>query len=218
MCRFNWTCGCNQPSTWMKVASLDISRYPNQVCPGDWSTIIYSTTNTRACSNGRGRTRGCSSAFFSTFGMKYSRVCGSVQAYQDGYPDAFHSFSQIDEAYLDGVSITHGSVGSRQHIWSFANAAGEGYRNDSVCAYSTRGYSPPTVIPSFVGNDYFCNTGNNLWTEYGCGLNSNCCQFNNPPNFCKTLPQSTTDDLEVRICKDELDEDTPIWKLELHIQ
>ena len=69
-------------------------------------------------------------------------------------------------------------------------------------------------IPSFVGNNYFCDTGNRgpnptafttypddpLWDGEGCGPTSSCCQLNNPPWFCTTLPQPTTDDLEVRVC------------------
>ena len=70
----------------------------------------------------------------------------------------------------------------------------------------------PFQVPSFVGNRYFCDTGNHgtmhndsavylndpLWDGEGCGPNSTCCKFNNPP--CTTLPQPTTDDMELRIC------------------
>ena len=69
-------------------------------------------------------------------------------------------------------------------------------------------------IPSFVGNDYFCKTGvppgqrfsgmfhvdDPLWDGEGCGPTSTCCTFNDPPWFCKQLPQSTNADLEVRLC------------------
>ena len=39
-----------------------------------------------------------------------------------------------------------------------------------------------------------------LWDGQGCGPTSTCCTFNNPPWFCKQLPQSTNTDLEVRLC------------------
>ena len=85
--------------------------------------------------------------------------------------------------------------------------------NITGCAHAVILWPYSTSI-SFVGNDYFCDTGYNsttyprrilytnnpLWDSKGCGSNSTCCQFNNPPWFCKTLSQSTTDDLEVRIC------------------
>ena len=70
-------------------------------------------------------------------------------------------------------------------------------------------------IPSFVGSDYFCETGvptgttftngyfypngDRLWDGEGCGPSSTCCTFNNPPWFCKQLPQTTTDDMEVSV-------------------
>ena len=73
----------------------------------------------------------------------------------------------------------------------------------------------PISIPSFVGNDYFCETGvppgqqyspsafysdDSLWNGQGCGPTSTCCTFNNPPWFCKQLPQSTSANLVVRLC------------------
>ena len=67
----------------------------------------------------------CNSAFYP---LAYNRVCGRVIAYQSGTMDAFQgviSGGSIDGVYLDGVSITHGSEGSRQHAWSFTSAVGE---------------------------------------------------------------------------------------------
>ena len=50
-----------------------------------------------------------------------------------------------------------------------------------------------------------------LWDGQGCnGLERPCCDPPNLPWFCKELPQSTTDYLEVRICGDHSDEDTPV--------
>ncbi len=43
--------------------------------------------------------------------------------YLVGSPDAFHGpMSSIDESYVDGLSITHGSP--RQHVWTFAASHG----------------------------------------------------------------------------------------------
>ena len=90
-------------------------------------------------------------------------------------------------------------------------------------------------IPSFVGQDYFCETGitggysegviypdgDPLWDGEGCGSGSTCCELNGPPFFCKSLPEPTTDDIEVRICGEEraLDnEDTPIELVEIFVR
>ena len=71
------------------------------------------------------------------------------------------------------------------------------------------------TVPSFVGNNYFCDTGsripqsgtifsdNPLWDGVGCTGNNTCYQFNQPPWFCRTLPTATSDDLEVRICANQ---------------
>ena len=53
----------------------------------------------------------------------------------------------------------------------------------------------------------------------GCGGTSTCCQFNNPPWFCKQLPQPTTDDIELRLCANGSyfnDEDIAIEQVELY--
>ena len=219
-------CGCDGPSTWTRVAFLNVSD-PNQDCPGNWT--LYSSP-VRACGIGFDFSGSCNSVSFSAHGQAYNRVCGRVLGYRNGAAAAFFSllgFLSIDQVYLDGVSLTHGSEGSRQHIWSFASATGEGlgFNNRFVCNCSNSEPWPYSTL--VVGNDYFCDSGNSgafdsedpLWDGAGCGLSSTCCQFNNPPWFCKTLPQPTTDDLEVRICKHSgPGRDVPIQLIELYTQ
>ena len=229
-CDFNRQCSCDGPSGWTRVAFLNMSD-PNQVCPSNWTTI---STPVRTCGRVRKNETSCESVFYSTFGLTYSRVCGRIIAYQNGNTDAFKGlvfYSSIDQPYVDGVSLTHGSVGSRQHIWSFASAIGEEgpFQAYWLCACSNSNNWPHPTL--FVEKDYFCDSGNHLkdipgifhsndplWNGHGCGSNSTCCQFNNPPWFCKTLPQSTTDDLEVRLCNYGNSDDTPVQLLELYVQ
>ena len=162
-------------------------------------------------------------------------MCGRVIGFQDGTPDAFANHpggTEIDSVYVDGVSLTHGQM-PRQHIWTFAGAVEEVARipkNSCPCTRPNITYAG--TIPSFVGQDYFCDTGSReavelifyhndpLWDGQGCGGNSTCCEFNNPPWFCKQLPQPTTDDIELRICGDQStsDEDTPIEQVEIYIR
>ena len=65
--------------------------------------------------------------------------------------------TSLDGAYINGVSVTHGSP--RQHIWSFVNGlnevAGHNAHNCPCVAESTM----EQYIPSFVGQNYFCETG-----------------------------------------------------------
>jgi dynein heavy chain len=175
---------------------------------------------------------------FPTQGIQYSQVCGRIIGYQIGQPQAFFlentdRLQMIDGSYVDGVSLTYGSP--RQHIWTFANALDElGYGNDySRCSCTDS--SRPNTPPSFVGNDYFCETGvppgqqfNNeifyaddpLWDGQGCGPTSTCCTFNNPPWFCKQLPQSTSADLEIRLCSRSpaAVENTPTELIEIYVK
>ncbi len=117
---------------------------------------------------------------------------------------------------------------------TFANALDETRVGSSVCP-CTRPDLPHTgAVPPgpFIGQDYFCETGSRqrvslntfysddpLWDGQGWGT-STCCEFNNPPWFCKQLPQPTTDDIEMRICGDRQigDEDTPIEIAEIYIR
>ena len=85
----------------------------------------------------------------------------------------------------------------------------------------------------FVGNDYYCESGTNqlmvdtlygndtLWDGQQCNhLESPCCTSPMMPWFVKPLNQSTTDDIELRMCNNEPypDEGTAIDIVELYIR
>ena len=212
--------GCGTRGGWMRVAHLDMTQ-PNQQCPSGFRLITSSSK--RLC--GRPGPAGCVSVTFSTDGISYNKVCGKVIAYQDKTPDGMYSRGTIEDAYLDGVSITHGTP--RQHIWSF------------LAAFAVNSYSCPCFsgfngdrIP-FIGNNFFCDSGVHLWRNYhilypdnplwdgeGCRSINYCCSYNNPPWFCTELDQSTSDDIELRLCADQTtdNEDVPIENFELYVQ
>ena len=214
----------------MRVANLDMTD-PNQNCPAGFRLVTRTSAPLRTCGRSESAIDGCVSTTFKTYGVEYSHVCGRVIGYQDHTPDSFSSrVPTIDTNYVDGVSLTHGES-PRQHIWTFVGALDETLRSAESCS-CTRPEIPYTgSVPSFVGEDYFCDTGSRdahqhifypddpLWDGQGCGGTSTCCEFNNPPWFCKQLPQQTTDDIELRICGDQslTDEDTPIEQVEIYI-
>ena len=239
-CDVERLCSCNSTGGWTRVAYLNMTD-PSQQCPSAWTLQTRSSEPRRLCGK-RSSGRGCDSVTYSTFGMNYSHVCGRVIGYQHSTPDAFNFFGPVPQSiegyYVDGVSLTHGSPGSRQHIWTFAAACVENGpssypRYSCPCADRAIALS---LVPSFVGNDYFCESGNPvvehitmlysndpLWDGQGCG-SSSCCELSYPPGvtppwFCKQLPQATTDDIEVRICGDEGigNEDTPVELIEMYI-
>ena len=197
----------------MRVADLDMTD-PTQSCPSGFRQI---TSPKRVCGKPGS---GCVSTTFPVHGVQYSRVCGRVTAYQLSSPDAFTPYYRnrqltIDDLYVDGVSLTHGQ-NPRKHIWTFAAAIDEtrSGRRNCPCTKTDTAYTG--AVPPFIGQDYFCDTGSRnqfqynifysndpLWDGAGCGPTSTCCSFNNPPWFCKRLPQPTTDDVELRLCGDE---------------
>ncbi len=91
---------------------------------------------------------------------------------------------------------------------------------------------PGAQPPSFVGSDYYCESGlyqwptsaglyasDTLWDGQRCdGYEGPCCSHPNLPWFCKELSEPTTDDLEVRLCadQDKSNEDAPIELVELY--
>ena len=214
-CHMSPPCSCTASSGWMRVAKLDMTD-PSEHCPSDFRT---KTSPKRLCSRSGGP--GCASTTFTVNGVRYSKVCGKVIGYQFRSPDAFGPYNKnrrltLDDVYVDGVSLTHGKK-PRQHIWTFANAGYETQSGSSncLCARIDFWFTYISGHPRFIGNDYFCETGSRyhytsqwytadpVWDGEGCGRISTCCDFNSPPWFCKDLPQPTTDDIELRLCRDQ---------------
>ena len=211
-----------------KVANIDMTDFTQQ-CPDGFKQINRTEPPLRTCGRPDGN-RECVSATFPVNGIEYSHVCGRIIAYQVGSPSGFSPrllSGNIDSDYVAGISLTHGQP--RQHIWTFANARGEGFTSQVCPCVSGNTY----IVPEFVGSDYFCDSairGTNvtdgvfypndpLWDGQGCGNRSTCCEFNNPPWFCKQLPRPTTDDIEMRLCENSRSsaDDSPFELVELFV-
>ena len=211
---------------WYRVAHLNMSD-PSQQCPSAWRE--YNTNQFRACGRPASSVTSRPSQIF-PISHQYSKVCGRVIGIQVASPDAFHSIRDINEVYMDGVSITHGSP--RHHIWSYVGSYSEittYYLNACPCDYS--GAIQPQ---SFVGSNYYCESGNpthnwegrvfpndKLWDGEQCNHEGTCCTgTNTPPWFSVNLGSPTNDDIEVRIMGSEStdNEDTPIELLEIYVQ
>ena len=219
---------------WMKVANLDMNKETN-MCPS--GLRLKTDYNLRTC--GIDSNSGvCSRVTFSVNKMSYTEICGKIKAYQFGSTDAFGTFTRplpnsINDNYVDGISLTHGSP--RQHIWTFAATLDEftGTFPEYNCPCTdTRNRIRVIPPPRSVGNDYFCDTasknhfqnnflysGDPLWDGAGCGPYNECCSFNNPPWFYKQLSKPTTDDIEMRVCRDQeyTDEDIRIEMIDIYV-
>ena len=143
---------------WMQVAKLDMTNSSHQCPPG---TRLRSDLPKRLCGIAQDGP-GCTSAIFTVHGIEYRQVCGKIIAYQDASPDAFRSRvnnHSIDNNYVDGISLTHGS-NPREHIWTFAAALDEvgTLPFDNCPCTNTNLNASASRPPSFVRNDYFCDT------------------------------------------------------------
>jgi len=162
---------------------------------------------------------------------KKKKVCGRIIGYQVESPEAFQSAqgSSIENNYVDGVSVTHGSP--RQHIWTFAGGLRQDARCNLCACPCDQGSVSAILVPPFVGQNYFCESGvtsfngsiimytdNPLWDRQGCGPTSTCCSFHSPPWFNVQLPSPTTDDIQVRVCSGSSNEVTPIEFIEIYVK
>ena len=226
---------CGGPE-WRKVVFLDMTNTSHD-CPTGLRLTTYSR---RTCGRASTDYYSCSSTTFSVDGSEYSRVCGRALAYRFGYNDAFRAYHHlrrdINDIYVDGLALTHGASGSRQHIWTFASGLYTGSRHKSSRARSRCPCDNGNTFPSppFVGNDYFCESTQTestwgrrhffpnavLWDGQVCEGGGTCCRFNNPPWFTKSLANSTTEDIELRLCLLERGSNSGIAleQLELYIQ
>ena len=231
---------CGGEGGWTRVAYVNMSQ-SGATCPQGLTQRILSGLT--LCSRMDVTTQpggGCQITVFSSLGLNYSQACGQVQGYQFGTPGAFDPYYHspwsvtIDGVYVDGASITYSSA-PRKHIWSYAVGANlvysGGVRANCPCNNGNSNNAPP-----FVGSDYYCETGDNdktccdyvlfsndpLWDGQQCpGEEDPCCNTHlNMPWFNKTLSETTTEDIELRVCGDQdlADEDTPLQVIELFVR
>ena len=217
-CEMNTTrCG-NITGGWTRLAHLDMTE--QQTCP---SPLLTLNSPKRMCVQQR-TAAGCTSVQYPTLGVPFTHVCGQAIGYQhasvDGL-DAIKTNKTIDNPYVDGLSITYGSP--RHHVWTYA----AGHIRRCRCHPNNYASQPP----SFVGRHYYCDgypvdwsfgqwyPQYRLWDGEGCPADNTCCDPPNLPWFHRTLNTTTTEDLEVRWCRDEAasNEDIGVEVLDIYV-
>ncbi len=217
---------------WERIANLDMSK-SDASCPSPFRMVKPPETRGRYCIMTR-TDAGCESYTIPFGSSNISRMYGRVYGIQIGSGDGINADREIDDIYLDGVSITIGSP--REHVWSFISYALE---TESGCPCST---GSTRNVPGFVGDDYFCESGtlnggdppgtvydsDLLWDGAQCGgLEGSCCvdtvpgtSAPSPPWFYKEFSAVWTGSVEVRICRDQdvYDEDVGVHLMELYVQ
>ena len=236
----------------MRIADVDMTE-SNQKCPYPLQRVTHNKEN--YCAPKRIREGGCSTPDiqFRTHGIHYTRICGRIRGYQEGSTDAFGTpivankgkrGVTINEAYVDGISLTYGSP-SRTHIWTFASGLTDEHtgfkRAQCPCSqkFSQRDGTYRPRVPDFVGKNLFCDTGNQglertkipkisksfmghaLWDGKGCSTLNGCCDKRlGLPWFSRSFEPLFCEDIQLRVCNDEGtdNERTLIDQIELYVQ
>ena len=204
---------------WKRIAYLNTNEIP-VTCP-DGFEIRSDTSNPPLCRHIISDA-GCSSMIYPSNGLSYSQVCGTLRIHQRETPDGFQSDNNkiprngqsVNQNYVDGVSLTHGTSPNRNHIWTFTAVIKFGADTDrcTICGRN----KPLYVGTSFTcraehGIEWPCDLNNAIWTN---GLSC----FGNE-TFYRQLSESTTDNIEMRVCRDQPrhDEDILISYIEIYV-
>jgi hypothetical protein len=134
--------------------------------------------------------------FLDIYGISYNQICGKIIRYQDQTLDAFAigqgQSQQIDGHYVEvTVSLTYGR-NPRKPIWTFAAALHEidNIRFSSVLVLTeTLLHLQHRHLALLDRTTYFCDTGSTeqahgiFMVMIHCGMENDCCDLNNPPQF-----------------------------------
>ena len=218
---------CDSGEGWTRLAYLDMSD-ATQNCPSGFR--LYQSGGVRACGRPGTNSGCCVSVQFPSNGISYSQICGRVTGYQYRDTDAVsESVNSINSYYLDGVSITRGPP--RQHVWTLYAGVSSDYNDNGDACPCAGG----TSTQSFVGNNYFCESGTSnrynfnglftsdpLWDGQGCrSLEWSCCNVTGIPWFHRDYGSTTTTDyIELRVCGDQGtdNDDAPVGYYEIYVK
>ena len=200
------------PGNWSRIAYLSSNTSP-VVCPMGFEHINDPNVPALCKRNPTGAR--CSSITYSTNGNSYSQVCGTIHGSYFGDPDGFDSHNTIRSRsantplngnYVDGISLTHGST-NEHHIWTLTATVNYATNPTDICSVCA------SNKPSYVGMDYSCDVVGTQKCGIGCSprqiWGSGQCIGNN--TFYKNLMQPTCDDIEMRVCTDQAEEDEDIF-------
>ena len=221
---------CGMEGGWMKVTYINKTE-TGSLCPQGLNMRNISGENYCGKFTNIG---GCTSTTFPLHHIPYSQVCGQVRGLQYGSPEAFANYwatgyQSVEDLYCDGVSITSGHP--RKHIWTYTSqTSSDDYTPHQSYRCPCDNLYPHTSAPPIVGNDYYCESGNNqttwsktlylsdpLWDGKQCDHFENPCCNNSStmPWFIKTLNYTTSDDIEIQAYNNEA---TPLFLIELYVR
>jgi hypothetical protein len=192
---------------WTVLADWD---FASDSCPGAW----VQHTSEGLC-YGNLSSGGQLSATIDAMALSWSEVLVDACMRQYRTDDAFQRASSttytLEGDYVDGMSLTHGSAGARQHLFTWA--IGSRLTTSAYSCPDAGGSSPP----SFVGSDWDCDSGNKSGSPTSIWYTDRL--FEGDQQHL-TLSSSSSDDLEARIIFDQphADEDIGVCGLWIAIR
>ena len=158
-CQMNAT-GCGDVTGgWTRVAYIDMTD-PEHTCP---ENLTYTAINSIRMCRSAHPPPSCASVIFPAHNLPYTKICGRARGYQFDSPDAFghylfHNDTTVDSFYADGLSITYGSP--RNHVWTFAAGVSKDFDYSYCCNCPCESPYAGPAAPPYVGDNYFCESGN----------------------------------------------------------
>jgi len=212
---------------WISIENIDISKGDN--CPSGWRKETYSGVSGCRTLN---EDNICFSSFFSTNGHSYQNVCGRARGYQMNRIAAFlayyHHGGSLETVYMNGLSITY-NTNPRKHIWTYTTGGTDYLTEDTTFHNCPCAAVPGPAPPPFVGSHYYCESAaaqnhkyyfdDALWDGLDCAGNT-CCDDSTQPWFYRNPNETTSSDIEMRLCNPsrENDKSVLIDQLEVYIQ
>ena len=235
-CDMELGCGGHKGG-WMRIANLDTTRGDD--CPSGWTKITTNDTGQPSIDVCRSPSNsgGCYPTVFTVNGTIYHKICGKARGYQRYTTDGFggigsmpRNTKSINEAYVDGLSITLGN--HCKHVWTYAVGFSDERSSLGNCPCAA---TPGQAAFPFIKDDYYCESGSPttaypsntfltsdpLWDGSGCiAANNNCCTNPDMPWFYRQFILPQKDDIEVRICTNQnfTDEAVAVDQLQLFVQ
>ncbi len=165
----------------MRIVDVD---YSVDSCPGEWTAY-----GSAACQRDAGDADRMGSASFDSYGFSWERAEFSLSAVAIGTMDAWGNIVQnsatIEDAYVDGISLSVGAASQRTHLFTYAVA----HSGSTYCPSYGQGNS---ISPqSFIGADWVCGT------DMGSGI------VFEAEWYEAVLSQPTVDPLEIRLMSDQ---------------
>ena len=208
---------CGGEGGWTRVFRLDMTD-PSSQCPTGFS--LTTQNGIRFCTRSN-TAAGCTGINTENIGHNYTQVCGFARGYSFNSPDGLAAIARtsselpgLSGTYVDGIFITHGTPPN--HLWTYvAGLSEDGFFNVNFACPCNTNSNPGTVTPSFVGGDYYCESGvieyqpvwytdDPLWDGMLCRRTEGpCCTSTSLPWFNRNMLNSTADDILIRVCLDQ---------------